>query len=137
MLSSGISGSFGGSDDEDDCNAIAFGGSQLAQRQLQTRASQPRAAVLATGGIHYRATDPRHAPALNAANSTHSSSRALEVHDTRERKHEKQKKEKRKKEKRKKEKKERKQRKRDRKKEKQEHSRKKRRREDADASSSS
>lgn len=137
-LSSGISGSFGGSDDEDDCNAIAFGGSQLAQRQLQTRApSEPSAAVLTTAGIHYRATDPRHARAPNAANSTHGTPRALEVHDIRERKHEKQKKEKRKKEKRKKEKKERKERKRDRKKEKKEHSRKKRRRQDVDANNSS
>jgi hypothetical protein len=134
-FSAGISGGFGGSDDDDDCNAIAFGGSQLAQRQVQTRTtSEPHAAVPTTSGIRYRTTDPRHAPTPDTADLPRGSSG---VQNTRERKHEKQKKEKRKKEKRKKEKKGRKERKRDRKKEKKELSHKKRRRQDDDANSSS
>lgn len=126
----GLSSGFGGSDDEDDCNSIAFGGSQLVHRQLETRMSAEL--PLSTGGIRYRATDPRHATATVAADSA----AVTEAHTERERKHGKQKKEKRKKEKRKKEKKERKERKRNRKKERIEEQARKKRRRDSDDSDS-
>jgi len=126
----GLSSGFGGSDDEDDCNAIAFGGSQLVRRQFETRTSAD--APLSTGGIRYRATDPRHATAANG-----DSTAVTETHTAAERTQGKQKKEKRKKEKRKKEKKERKERKRDRKKERKEEKARKKRRRDSDDSDSS